>query len=30
MEIQKELTAKILSITTKIHENYPELSKYLN
>jgi len=30
MEIQKELAAKILSITTKIQENYPELSKYLN
>ena len=30
METQKELTAKILSITMEIQEKYPELSKFLN
>ena len=30
MESEIELNAKILAITTKIHNNHPELSKYLN
>ena len=30
METEEEINAKILKITMVIHENYPELSKYLN
>ena len=30
METEKEINAKILKVTMVIHENYPELSKYLN
>jgi hypothetical protein len=30
METEDEINAKILKITMVIHENYPELSKYLN
>ena len=30
METEEELNAKIMKITMVIHENYPELSKYLN
>jgi hypothetical protein len=30
METEKEINEKILRITMVIHENYPELSKYLN
>ena len=30
METEKELNSKILDITMKIRENYPELSKYLD
>jgi hypothetical protein len=30
METEEELNAKIMKITMVIHDNYPELSKYLN
>jgi hypothetical protein len=30
METENEINAKIMKITMVIHENYPELSKYLN
>ena len=30
METEKEINAKILKVTMVIHDNYPELSKYLN
>jgi hypothetical protein len=30
METEEELNAKIIKITMVIHDNYPELSKYLN
>ncbi|MEI7508443.1 MAG: hypothetical protein WCJ62_03160 [Flavobacterium sp.] len=30
METEEEINAKILKVTMVIHENYPELSKYLN
>ena len=30
METEEEINAKILKITMVIHDNYPELSKYLN
>lgn len=30
METEEELNAKIMKVTMVIHENYPELSKYLN
>jgi hypothetical protein len=30
METEEELNAKILKLTMVIHDNYPELSKYLN
>lgn len=30
METEEELNAKIIKVTMVIHENYPELSKYLN
>ena len=29
MEVEKELNSKILKITLKINDHYPELSKYL-
>lgn len=30
METEKELNAKIIDITMRIHKEFPELSKYLN
>ena len=30
METEKELNAKIMAITMRILENYPELAKFLN
>ncbi|RAR72595.1 hypothetical protein [Flavobacterium aciduliphilum] len=30
METEQEINAKIMKVTMVIHENYPELSKYLN
>lgn len=30
METEEEINAKIIKITMAIHDNYPELSKYLN
>ena len=30
METEEEINAKILKVTMVIHDNYPELSKYLN
>ena len=30
METEEEINAKILKLTMVIHDNYPELSKYLN
>ena len=30
METEIELNSKILAVTTKIHNNHPELSKFLN